>query len=163
MEGNKKKSEFWSNGVVLLVYVKSTHFSIYLRSLRYIKARYCSTKWDKIPNFWQYFIVFDLNLASVRPISSNFCIICQNSLWLGPFYIIRHFMHTSKIIENSQKKWYHFTQFGIFLHYLTSFDVIWHYATLFDMPIISQRSKNVVKRCWVTWRVPLVVYEKSGQ
>ena len=72
-------------------------------------------------------------------------------------------MHTSKIIENSQKKWYHFTQFGIFLHYLTSFDVIWHYATLFDMPIISQRSKNVVKRCWVTWRVPLVVYENSGQ
>ena len=125
MEGNKNKNKFWRNGVVLIVYVKSTNFGIFLRSLRYIKARYCSTKWDKIPIFLQYFIVFDLNLASVRPISSNFCIICQNSLWLGPFYIIRHFMHTSKIIENSQKK-------VIILHNSAFFYMIWHHLTSSD-------------------------------
>ena len=37
MEGNKKKNKFWRNGVVLIVYVKSTNFGIFLGPLGILK------------------------------------------------------------------------------------------------------------------------------
>ena len=68
MEGNKKKNKFWRNGVVLIVYVKSTNFGIFLGPLGILKRDIVQQNGTKFHFFLQYFIVFDLNLASVRPI-----------------------------------------------------------------------------------------------
>ena len=54
MEGNKKKNKFWRNGVVLIVYVKSTNFGIFLGPLGILKRDIVQQNGTK----FQFFTVF---------------------------------------------------------------------------------------------------------